>query len=226
MAKVLGKSMITEYLQSRDPTLRLMDEPSDSSFKCFNTGGVEVEVGEFLYGFIRMLKPNYILETGTHMGISSSYMAQALKDNNKGFLTTLEIEKEHIKTSTERWDKLGLSKFVVCDKEYSLEYELEVDVEFMFLDSEPEFRFKELRRFFPKLLPGGYAFIHDAPRTLCQGNVNTDHPEIKSWPFGDINKEVIDLVHSFNLVPFQFGTPRGLFCVYKPHDTDYKWGMR
>ena len=94
----------------------------------------------------------------------------------------------------------------------------------MFLDSEPYFRFQELRKFFPHLLEGGYVFIHDTPRSLCQGNVNPDHPEFKSWPFGDINREVKNMVLDMELIPFTFGTPRGLIGFYKPHHDDYRWG--
>jgi predicted O-methyltransferase YrrM len=215
--------MITEYLMLKDPSLVEMPEPTDANYTCFNTGGVETAVGEFLYGFVRMTKPEYILETGTHMGISSSYMGKALVDNKKGTLTTIEIEKEHINTSKARWDRIGISDYVFVDKENSTEYDVEYDCDLMFLDSEPNLRFRELRRFFPRLKPGGFAFIHDAPRGLCQGNVNTDHPEFKSWPFGDINQEVKTWVLDHELVPFHFATPRGLVGFYKKHPDDFNF---
>lgn len=220
--------MITEYLVNKDPSLTAHDEgewsKTHSEYTAFNDGGVECEVGEFLYGMVRLLKPQHILETGTHMGISSSYMAQALKDNGRGLLTTLEIEKQHIRTSEWRWKQLDLERYVICDKEMSLEYDLEYECDLMFLDSEPYFRFKELKRFYPKLKNGGYAFIHDTPRTLCQGNVNPDHPEFKSWPFGDINEEVKNWVLDNDLVPFYFPNPRGMVGFYKRHQDDFKWG--
>lgn len=224
MGNIFDKHMVTEYLKQKDGTLTEMMEPTNSEYKCFNTGGIETDVGEFLYGLVRMLKPNNVFESGTHEGISSSYIAQALKDNGKGLLTTVEIENQHIKRSEERWRQLELIKYVICDKSASLEYQLEYDCEMMFLDSEPVLRFKELRRFYPRLKPGGYVFVHDTPRNLCQGNINTDHPEFKSWPFGDINKEVHEWVLDHELVPFHFGTPRGLTGFYRKHVNDYNWG--
>lgn len=218
------KTMITNYLKSKDVSLIEIPEPTNPAYACFNDAGVETVVGEFLYGLVRMLRPNNVFETGTHVGISASYMGQALKDNGGGLLTTLEIEKQHVKTSIERFHRLELDKYVICDKEPSLEYDLEYDCELMFLDSEPYLRFKELRRFYPRLVPGGYVFIHDTPRSLCQGNINPDHPEFKSWPFGDINKEVKEWVLDHELVPFTFGTPRGLIGFYKRHPEDYSWG--
>ena len=217
--------MITEFLKSRDGSLLDVPEVSSpqSGYRMFNDAGTECEVGEFLYGLVRMLRPNNIFETGTHVGISAAYMGQALKDNGKGLLTTVEIEKQHIKTAEDRWHRMELDKYVVCDKSESLSYDLEYDCELMFLDSEPYLRFNELRRFFPRLVPGGYVFVHDTPRSLCQGNVNLDHPTFKSWPFGDINKEVHDWVLDHELMPFHFGTPRGLTGFYRKHPSDYGW---
>jgi predicted O-methyltransferase YrrM len=215
--------MITEYLKTRDNSLQEQDEPTNSEYRCFNTGGVETAVGEFLYGLVRMIRPNNVFESGTHEGIASSYIGQALKDNGKGMLTTIEIEKQHIRTSEARWNRLGIHEFIVVDKADSVDYELVDDCEIMFLDTEPYLRFAELRRYFPQLLPGGFAFIHDTPRNLCQGNINPDHPEFKSWPFGDINREVINWVKDRDLIPIHFETPRGLVGFYKTHLGDFKW---
>lgn len=218
--------MITEYLTSGDGSFMTQPEVTapNSGYRMVNDAGVECEVGEFLYGMARILQPNNVFETGTHEGIASSYIAQALKDNKKGLLTTVEIEKQHIRKAQERWNQLELDKWVICDKENSLEYDLEYNCEMMFLDSEPYLRFNELRRFYPRLLPGGFVFIHDTPRNLCQGNFNPDHPTFKSWPFGDINQEVHEWVLDHELTPFHFPTPRGLVGFYRRHYDDYRWG--
>lgn len=212
---------VTEYLKNRDLSLTEIDEPSDPvNYKCFNTGGVETAVGEFLYGLVRMMRPDNIFETGTHMGISSAYMAQALKDNEKGLLTTIEIDPQHIKTSRNRWQVLGLTDYVVCDKEFSIEYDVEYDVDLMFLDSEPEYRFKELVRFFDRLKPGGYVFIHDLHRHMHQ-IPNEEHGF--AWPYGKIPKGLLQFVNTGQLRPFHFTTPRGLTGFYKVSPGDHIW---
>lgn len=216
-------SPLTDYITDLDLSLRAVMEPTNKDYKCFNTGGVEVEVGEFLYGFVRMIKPEFILETGTHLGISSTYMGLALKANQYGYLTTLEIFKENIQHSEALWKRVGVEAYIIADMERSLMYELDYDVDLLFLDSEPDIRFKELRRFYPRVKEGGYIFIHDTPRNLCQGNHNPDHPEFKSWPFGDMLPEIKEWVHNKELVPFTFGTPRGLIGFYKVHKGDYAW---
>jgi len=210
----------TTRIMNKDSSLKLRPEPSNDAYQCFNTGGVEIEVGEFLYGLVRMMKPKDVFETGTHQGVSSSYIARALQDNNHGMLTTIEIDKEHIAASKNRWKALGLSDRVVVDKEPSLEYTLEYDVDLMLLDSEPEFRFKELLRFYPRLKRGGYVFIHDLHRHLHQ-IPNEEHGF--AWPYGIIPTAIVSLVKEGRIRPFHFGTPRGLTGFYKVSDEDYKY---
>ena len=205
--------------------LTITTEISDNTkqYSMFNDGSTECEVSEFLYGFVRMLKPTKILESGTYKGISSSFMALALKKNGKGIIETLEIEEQHINTSKQLWEKLGITKWVQENKISSLEYIPNGKYQILFLDSEPNLRFNELIRFFPYLDEGGYAFIHDLPRGMCQGNINPDLPNFKSWPYGDLQPEIKQWVKEDKLRPFHFETPRGLTCFYKVHRKDYLW---
>lgn len=214
---------ITAYLKSKDMSLIDIPEVTNENYRMFNDGGVECEVGEFLYGFTRVMKPQNVFETGTHLGISSSYIGQALKENGFGLLTTVEINKEHINTSRERYERIGIDKQVIVDKEPSLEYDLEYECELMLLDSEPEYRFKELIRFYPKLAVGGYVFIHDLHRHMSQNSINPDHPHFKGWPFGEIPGTIMAWVKENKLRPFHFQTPRGLTGFYKPHVEDFVW---
>lgn len=216
-------SLVTDYIVDKNMAMRPMLEPTNPDYQCFNTGGVEIQVGEFLYGLVRMLRPEFIFETGTHLGISAAYMGMALRDNKFGMLTTCEIFKENIQKSEALWHRLGINDYVLADRERSLDYELDYTIDMLFLDSEPDIRFKELRRFYPNVRGGGFIFIHDTPRSLCQGNFNPDHPTYKSWPFGDMLPEIKEWVRSGELVPFTFGTPRGLIGFYKVHKDDYRW---
>lgn len=210
----LGKEFITLKPEIRDET---------GKYHMADDGGVETEVGELLYGLIRVLQPENILETGTYTGISSLYMAQALKDNTHGHITTLEIEETHKKRAENLWNACGVNGYVTCKLQRSLEYMPSEKYDFMFLDSEPDIRFSELVRFFDNLKRGGYVLIHDVPRNLCQGNVNPDHPELKSWPFGDVPYQIKQWVKEDRLRPIHFPTPRGLFGFYKPHEEDLQW---
>ena len=44
----------------------------------------------FLYGLCKIMKPDIIVETGIAYGQSSSYILQALKENNKGILYSID----------------------------------------------------------------------------------------------------------------------------------------
>lgn len=211
--------MITKYFQEKG--LKIIVEPTNRLFKCVDDGGVEVETGEFLYGFIRRLKPQMVLSTGIYTGVSDLYIAQALKDNGFGETTALEFEQFHIARAKELWNKMGVGSFINPILTDSLKFEPKGRYQFMFLDTEPFLRFKELDKFYSYLDEGGYVFIHDMPRNFCQGNINPDHPDFKHWPVGEIPQNVIYWLKQGDLVEFHFGSARGLVGFYKVDKDDY-----
>ena len=105
---------ITEQLRDLDGQLVIHNESKwngdaeSSKYSAFNDAGVECEVGEFLYSFMRLIKPNFVLETGTHQGVSSSYIGFALKNNGFGILDTHEFAKETYNIANTRFNRLGL----------------------------------------------------------------------------------------------------------------------
>ena len=185
----------------------------ETDYKAYNSGGVEVEVGEFLYGMVRILKPKRVLETGTHHGISSTYMGMALKDNGFGKLTTIDNVADNFNRATRLHRQHFIKDYVDIMLQDVRTVELDGDFDMFFLDSEPEYRFDELVRFSPHLKPGGYAFIHDLHRHMGQDQqIN---------PFGDIPKELDQMIRGDELAVFHFPTPRGLVGFYKLHPYDY-----
>lgn len=218
---------ITDRLLQMDISLKKHDEgewsDSHSKYSAFNDAGVECETGEFLYSMVRLLKPQNILETGTHHGIGASYMGLAAKDNGFGLVTTIEFIPEIQRVAFDRFARLGLTQHVQSILGRVEGFAPTTTYGLVLLDTEPITRFAELVKFYEHLEPGGFMFIHDTPRGLCQGNVNTDHPEISSWPFGDIPESMQNLVKSGQLRAFHFPTPRGLVGFYKVHPEDVKW---
>lgn len=218
---------ITDYLFdkaggliTRHPEVR---DNEKKGYEMADDGGVELEVGEFLYGLTRLIKPKHVLTTGIYTGISDMYIAQGLIDNhNGGFSTALEIDETHLKRAKELWLKTETSGVINPFLMKSLNFKPNKTYDLMFLDTEPQIRFQELVNFYPYLEPGGYVGIHDTPRNLCQGNVNPDHPEISSWPFGDLPVEIKNWLRDGDLVKIQFPNPRGLTFFYKQTKDDYK----
>lgn len=48
----------------------------------------------YLYGFCRRLKPDVIVETGVHYGATSAFILQALHDNNRGKLYSIDLPNQ------------------------------------------------------------------------------------------------------------------------------------
>jgi predicted O-methyltransferase YrrM len=212
---------ISDFLLKRTRLLQPQAEytPGREDYTMFNTGGVELEVGEFLYAFVKMVKPKRILETGTHLGISAMYMAQALKENKGGGkVITLEIFDENIQKSKALWRDTQVEGLIEVHKRSSLEFETSEMFDMLFLDSEPDIRFDELNRFYSKLKPGGFIVIHDLHVNLGLSNlfINGMH----NWPFGDFREKFGGLLKDFSLQTFTFRTPRGL-VMFQKADKDF-----
>ncbi len=201
--------------------LPTVPEVSDKRFSMIDSGAVEIETGELVYGFIRRLKPENVLSTGIYTGVSDLFIGQALKDNGFGHLTALEFEEFHINRARELWRKHGVEAQITPILTPSLDFKPDKQYQFMFLDTELNLRFHELVKFYPNLDEGGYVFVHDMPRTLCQGNINPDHPEIKHYPVGELPQEFNQLLKERKIVPLHFGGARGLVGYYKVHKEDY-----
>jgi len=216
--------MITKYL-SELAKVPLIKEVSDATgrYSMFNDGSVETSVGEFLYGLVKMVKPENILETGLYKGWSSAYMAFALKENNFGHIDAVEYEMVHVNSAKGLLQQLGLIEWVTVYEVSSLEFKPEKQYDLLFLDTELNLRFHELVKFYPNLSYGGYVFIHDMPISLCQGNINPDCPDFKNWPVGVIPQQITNWVKDGELRPFFFSTPRGMLGFYKTRSEEHKW---
>lgn len=223
---------ITQRLQQLDDSLVLHNEGEWNSttlpYSAFNSGGVESEVGEFLYGLVRMMKPQNVLETGTHLAVGAAYMGLALQDNGFGHLDTIEFQIDNHFQANKRISTMGLQSYVTVhfgdvakfDPVSTSKYNSSKTYQFIFLDTEPQTRFAELEQFYPFLDEGGYMFIHDLHPHMHQ-IANADHGF--AWPYGPITDWMKRHVANDKLRPFHFKTPRGLTGFYKTGSETYRW---
>lgn len=65
--------------------------------------------GDLLFQIVRVRKPRSVLELGTCVGFSGSYIASAMKMNDNGHLWTLEGMVDSAKVADETFAALGLS---------------------------------------------------------------------------------------------------------------------
>jgi len=167
-----------------------------------------------------VLKPLRVLETGTHHGVSATYIAMALRENDRGMLDTLEFLPENWKIADDRFERLNLKGYVKNIQADVANFVPNEPYQMILLDTEPQTRFKEMKQFWDHLELGGYLFIHDLHRHMHQ-IPNEEHGF--AWPYGPVTKFMTDLVKNREARPFHFPTPRGLTGFYKVHPEDYKW---
>jgi predicted O-methyltransferase YrrM len=114
-----------------------------------------------LYWLIRELKPKVVIETGTHRGLTSLYMAHALFDNGEGHLTTCDPNPEwYAKGNFAKFPELSpFITFKLC-KGKDLEVE---NIDFAFIDGFHEFTdvLEELHMLLPRMSETSVAVFHD-----------------------------------------------------------------
>jgi len=117
----------------------------------------ELEVTALVASFIRALKPESVIETGTAFGQTAEAIGLALRDNGRGWLVTLEPDQERARISRERCMNLP----VTIEEVQSLEFTPSAPVDFLWLDSLLHLRVSELRRFRPYASSGCVVGFHD-----------------------------------------------------------------
>lgn len=70
------------------------------------------ERGTFAYLLARSIKAQRIVEFGTAFGVSTIYLAAAIKDNGGGIVIGSEIEKAKVAKAQENLEEAGLSDYV------------------------------------------------------------------------------------------------------------------
>jgi predicted O-methyltransferase YrrM len=224
--------MITDLILSRTKRLQVVSHPTAiigsqpdypkqivlDSFKMFNDAGTEVEVSELLYSLVRLFKPNIILETGTHLGISSSYMAMGLAHNKKGILHTIEIDEGCLDQAKLLWQDLEIKDYVIPYMQTSMSFNTDMEIELLFLDSAIEARFDEFVKFWPNVIPGGLIIIHDLFRDL--GHHKQIFHDQLDWPYGDFREKLGPYIKEHKVQTFTFPTPRGL-TIFQKESSDF-----
>lgn len=217
-------SKLTDYLVERSQgLLKIESEINDwtgKNFSMFNTGSVEVETAEFLYGLVRILKPEDILDLGSHYGVSALYFAKACQDNGFGQVVSIEHDPHYMTEAKKLWQAEGVDELIQDIRISSLAHVPTQGYDLILCDTEPQIRFQEVVKFFPNLHEGGFIFVHDLHRHMSQ-EPNEEHGF--GHPFGKLPEEIKNWVKSRKLRPIHFPTPRGFMGFYKVSRDDYAW---
>ena len=135
----------------------------------------EIEYLDLLHSFVLALKPLYVLETGTNMGVSAAAIAYALKYNSengapKGQLFTIELVRPASDYARQRLENHGLGPFVEFYIGDSIDIIKKAPWEnpfsLVFFDSSRHIRVKEYQQLKARrlLASGALLLFHDTCR--------------------------------------------------------------
>jgi D-alanine-D-alanine ligase-like ATP-grasp enzyme/predicted O-methyltransferase YrrM len=164
----------------------------------------ETEVNYFLKALTQLVKPKFILETGTYKGSSTIAFAEGLRKNGFGRLVTLEIVDE----LAEKAQVLFSEYPVEVLKQASLTYTPNERIDLLFLDSKRDIRGQEFEHFRPYLGDRAVIIWHDSS-------------------YRKQNHSVFDTVESMYeqgiIDRILFPTPRGLTLSMLKRDRKTRW---
>ena len=132
---------------------------------------VDADAGKFLYSLVRNSRPGVVVEFGTSFGISTIYMAAAIKDRGGGSLITTEMNKNKAQRALQYIAQADLLDYVdlrLGDARETLDA-LERDISFVFLDGMKDLYLPVLQLLEPSLQSGALVIGDDVnlfPRPL------------------------------------------------------------
>lgn len=124
---------------------------------------VSAEAGRLLYTLARNAAPGTFVEFGTSFGISTIYLAAAVRDRGAGTVVTTELHAGKAERARGYLEEAGLLDLVDLRVGDALETltTLRNDVSLAFLDGWKELYLPVLRLIEPKLLPGALVIADD-----------------------------------------------------------------
>jgi predicted O-methyltransferase YrrM len=142
--------------------------PHPECWSMYDSMTAEVEVLEFLRTLVTTIKPQLVVETGTFMGVSTLWIAEAMRMNGFGRIVTCEFDPKDYETAIEKFAASEYRDLIDLRNESSLEMKVDGTIDLFFSDSDMPIREQEVRRFLPQISPFGLILMHDASSHLKQ----------------------------------------------------------
>jgi predicted O-methyltransferase YrrM len=124
---------------------------------------VTKEGGQLLYLLTRAVKARTVVEFGTSFGISTLYLASAVRDNGGGQVITTELQPDKARSARESFVAAGLDDLIdlrLGDARETLR-ELPGPVDLLLLDGWLDLRLPILDLVAPHLRPGALVLVDD-----------------------------------------------------------------
>jgi predicted O-methyltransferase YrrM len=154
------------------PAERAANEQSRSDYKTFYMTrakdvylSVSRETGTLLYMLARSIQARSVVEFGTSFGISTLYLAAAMKDNGGGRVIGTEFEPSKVSRARENIAAAGLSEFVEVragDALETLGRDLPQTIDLVLLDGAKSLYSPVLELIAPRLRPGALVVADNA----------------------------------------------------------------
>jgi predicted O-methyltransferase YrrM len=124
---------------------------------------VAADAGRFLYALVRGAAPGGVVEFGTSFGISTIYMAAAIRDRGNGTIVTTELHAGKAEAASGYFEQAGLSDVIDLRVGDALETlkNLQPNVSFVFLDGWKNLYLPVLHLLEPVLMPGAIVVADD-----------------------------------------------------------------
>jgi predicted O-methyltransferase YrrM len=140
--------------------------PHPERWSMYDSMTAEVEVLEFLRTLVTTIKPNLVVETGTFMGVSTLWIAEALRMNGFGRIVSCEYDSKVFETARQKIEASEFRDLIDLRNESSLEMKVDGTIDLFFSDSDMPIREQEVRRYLPQISPFGLILMHDASSHL------------------------------------------------------------
>jgi predicted O-methyltransferase YrrM len=131
---------------------------------------VEPESGELMYSLVRAARPATVVEFGTSFGISTIYLAAAVRDNGSGRVLGTELSAVKARQARANLDEAGLGGVAEILEGEALDRlaGLPGPVGFVLLDGWKDLYLPVLRLLEPAMAPGALVFADDTGRFADQ----------------------------------------------------------
>ncbi|HEX4742168.1 MAG TPA: class I SAM-dependent methyltransferase [Caulobacteraceae bacterium] len=87
-------------------------EPRDHAFMADKLVALDRQKAEFCYMICRAIGARRIVEVGTSFGVSTLYLAAAVRDNGGGIVFAAENEPAKVKQARDNFEAAGLTSFI------------------------------------------------------------------------------------------------------------------
>ena len=168
----------------------LPDFEGPPSYKWKNARGRDhPRYGRFVYSFAKFYKPDRIVEVGTDTGGTAVGWARALKENQKGRLTCVDMDAysqntypRGVQTNLAKvgipLDRVDLQQGNSLEVIPALSKELKGQVDIYLVDGDHRYEgaLADMENGLPMVKPGGFILVHDIDRFRPMNEATPEHP--------------------------------------------------